>query len=60
MLVLSRKTGEVVVIGDGPNRVVLKVIEIQNGKVRLGFTADKSVVIVREELVQAEPEGVKP
>lgn len=58
MLVLSRKTGEVVVIGDGPNRVVLKVIEIQNGKVRLGFTADKSVVIVREELVQAE--GVKP
>lgn len=58
MLVLSRKLHERIVIGDVPNQVVLEVLEIDRGKVRLGFTADKSVVIVREELVQAE--GVKP
>jgi len=49
MLVLSRKTGEEIVI----NRdTALTVVEIRGGKVRLGFTAPKEVPIHRKEVQQ--------
>lgn len=56
MLVLSRKTTEVVVIRVPPSTVeqVIEVcvveIRYHNSKVRLGFEADKSVTIHREEV----------
>lgn len=46
-LVLSRKLGEEVIV-DGPCRV--KVVRIQDGRVRLAITAAKSVRIDRAEL----------
>ncbi len=49
MLVLTRKAGQRIVI-DG--RIVVSVEEIAEGKVRLGFIADKSVAINREEIQQ--------
>lgn len=53
MLVLSRKSMESVVIGR-PGRLerMLKVtvLEIFNGKVRLGFEADASVPVHRAEI----------
>jgi len=47
MLVLSRKEGERVVIGDG---IEVTVLQICGHVVRLGFEADRSVEIRRAEL----------
>lgn len=47
MLVLTRKVNEVIAIGD---QIVLKVIEVQNGKVRLGIEAPADCRIYREEV----------
>jgi carbon storage regulator len=47
MLVLSRKEGEVIIIGDD---IRVTVAEIRGNHVRLGFTAPPGVAIRREEL----------
>jgi carbon storage regulator len=47
MLVLSRKRGERIVIGQN---IELTVVEVRGGKVRLGFTAPSGVPIHREEV----------
>ena len=49
MLVITRKIGEVVYIGDD---IRVMVVSIQGGsKVRLGIVAPDSVEIMREELL---------
>lgn len=48
MLVLTRKSGESVAIGDD---VTIKVIEIQGGQVRLGIEAPPSTPVHREEVL---------
>ena len=48
MLVLSRKVGERIRIGD---EVVVTVLAIVGSRVRLGIEAPSSVSILREELV---------
>lgn len=47
MLVLSRKQGEEIMIDDD---IVIKVIDIQGDKVRIGIDAPKSRVIHRAEV----------
>ncbi len=47
MLVLSRREGEGIVIGDN---VVIRIVEIRGDHVRLGIEAPRSVVIHREEI----------
>ncbi len=56
MLVLSRKTGERVLIGD---EITVTVVRIGPNTVRLGIDAPRSLNIVREELRgrQRELEG---
>lgn len=49
MLVLSRKVGEMIRIGD----VSVAVIEIRGDKVRLGIEAPPEVKVHREEVYQA-------
>jgi carbon storage regulator len=51
MLVLTRKIGEQILIGDG---VVVTLLAIRRGQVRLGITAPPSVPIRREELAPLE------
>ena len=46
MLVLGRKVGEEIVIGDN---IRVKVVSIQGNSVRLGFVAPDHVTIYREE-----------
>jgi carbon storage regulator len=48
MLVLSRKAGEDVLIG---NLISVSVVAIQGKRVKLAFTAPNEVVIRRAELV---------
>lgn len=47
MLVLSRKLGEQVVIG---NCIYVTVVAVRGNQVRLGFSAPEEVSIRREEL----------
>ncbi len=47
MLVLSRKIGERVLIGDS---IVVTVVDTHGGGVRLGFDAPAAVEILREEI----------
>lgn len=54
MLILSRKEGEGILIGDD---IFLIVTELQPGRVRLGLVAPKSVVVLREELVPFDHPG---
>jgi carbon storage regulator len=48
MLVLTRRNGESVQIGDG---VTVKVLSISGNQVKLGFSAPPEVAIRREELL---------
>jgi carbon storage regulator len=60
MLVLSRKVGEEIIIGDN---IRLKIVSIHGNQVRLGFVAPRSVAIHRQELLEnlpAEPVGDTP
>lgn len=47
MLILTRKIGEKIIIGDD---VVLSVVEINKGVVKLGIEAPKDVAILRQEV----------
>jgi carbon storage regulator CsrA len=47
MLVLTRKLGEKVIIGDN---ITIAVVAVENGRVRLAFDAPKEILILRAEL----------
>jgi carbon storage regulator len=48
MLVLSRKLGEKIYIGDN---ICITVVDIDRGKIRLGIEAPRDVPIYRQELL---------
>ena len=50
MLVLSRRRGEKIVIGDD---ITIEVVEVRGDKVRLGIVAPKEVTVHREEVYLA-------
>lgn len=52
-LVLSRKKDERIVIGEGPDRIEIMVVEIRHGKVRIGISAPKDVPVHRLEVAEA-------
>ncbi|MBY0461044.1 MAG: carbon storage regulator [Gemmataceae bacterium] len=58
MLVLSRKLGEKIFIGDN---ICITVVDIDRGKIRLGIEAPRDVPIYRQELLpldrQPRPDG---
>ncbi|MFT0847551.1 carbon storage regulator CsrA [Actinomycetaceae bacterium L2_0104] len=50
MLVLSRRIGEEIIIGDD---IVLTVVDVRNDSVRLGIKAPRSVSVNRAEVREA-------
>jgi carbon storage regulator len=57
MLVLTRKAGQSIVIGEG---IEVTVLSVAGEKVRLGIEADKDVPIYRDEVhrrIKAESNG---
>jgi len=57
MLILTRRTGESVKIGD---EVTVTVLGVKGGQVRLGFAAPANVAVHREEVherIKAEKSG---
>jgi len=47
MLILARKPGEAIAIGDG---IKIRVLEIQGGQVKIGVEAPTEVMVHREEI----------
>lgn len=47
MLILARKTGEAIAIGDG---IKVRVLEIKGGQVKIGIEAPAEVMVHREEI----------
>lgn len=54
MLVLSRKVGEQIVIGED---IVLTVVDVRNDTVRLGIAAPRHVAVNRAEVLRAVEEA---
>lgn len=50
MLVLSRKVGEQIIVGNA----VFTIVKINGNRVSVGVSADESIPIVRGELVQRD------
>lgn len=50
MLILNRKIGESIIIGDN---IEIKILEIQDGKIKIGIEAPKEVSILRKEVYEA-------
>ena len=53
MLILSRRPGEQLLIGDD---ILIEVLEVSGTQVRLGITAPREVTVLREELLHELPE----
>lgn len=54
MLVLSRKTGQKIMIGEN---IELTVVEIRPDKIRLGIDAPREVRVDRQEVYEAIQRG---
>ncbi len=49
MLILTRKPGESIIIGDN---IIVKVVSIEHGQIKLGIEAPKDLKIYRTELYE--------
>lgn len=49
MLVLKRKAGESLVIADN---IEIKIIEVVDGRVKIGIEAPKSISVMRKEVIE--------
>ena len=56
MLLLSRRTGETIQIGDD---ITVRVLSVKGNQVRIGISAPDEVQIMREELLPPKPEVVE-
>ena len=54
MLILTRRVGETLVIGDD---VTITVLEVKGSQVRIGINAPKSVSVHREEIYKKIQSG---
>jgi carbon storage regulator len=57
MLVLSRKVGEKIFVGEN---IYITVVEVQGNRVRIGIEAPKDVPIYRAELLEQKREAEFP
>jgi len=57
MLVLSRKTGQKILVG---KNIIITVVRIDQGIARIGIEAPKDIAIVREELLEAREKAREP
>ncbi len=54
MLVLSRKVGERILLGE---KIKITVVRVSGGGVRLGIEAPADIAVIREEVAQAEEQS---
>jgi carbon storage regulator len=53
VLILSRHRDEDIVIGHGPGKITVRIVDIRGDKVRLGIDAPKDMPVHRSEVYQA-------
>lgn len=56
MLILNRKEGESIII---ENNVEIKILQIQDGKIKIGIEAPKEITILRKEVYDSVVEENK-
>ncbi len=54
MLILTRKLGESVIVGDN---IRITVVKINKQQIKLGIDASKNVIVDREEIVKKKKRG---
>jgi len=59
MLALTRKTGEVIVIGDGPNKIEIMIVHVSGDKVRVAIDAPRDVSVHRLEVYEKIRQGAE-
>lgn len=57
MLILTRKPDEQIVIGEGENKISIKVLDYQGCQVRFGIEAPRNVSIHRLEIYNRIQDG---
>ena len=57
MLVLTRKIGEMIRIGE---EMELVVVDVSRGRVKLGFAGPRTICVRRSELAEVPDEGAVP
>ncbi len=55
MLILTRRVGQTVVIGDN---ITVTVLAIRGNQIRLGVTAPKEIAVDREEIAERKAAGL--
>lgn len=50
MLILSRRAGEALIIGDETRKVTVTILEVKGKQVRIGIEAPSDVKVHREEI----------
>jgi len=56
MLILTRKTGEVITIGED---IQIHVLSIKGGQVRIGIDAPRDIPVNREEAIVQDKKSTK-
>lgn len=54
MLILTRRVGETLVIGQGDQQITVTILGVKGNQVRIGTEAPPETVILREELIERE------
>ena len=52
MLILTRRMGESIIIGDGDNKIEVIVLATKGSQVRLGIDAPKDISVHRNEIFE--------
>lgn len=60
MLILSRRVGESIYIGDGDRRIQVTVLGVKGMHVRIGIDAPKDIEVHREEVYERLREQRRP
>jgi carbon storage regulator len=50
MLILSRRVGESLVIGEGAEKIIVTIMQVRGSQVRIGVAAPPKVIVDREEI----------
>jgi carbon storage regulator len=59
MLALTRRPGQVIVIGDGPTKVEIMIVNVSGDKVRVAVDAPRDVPVNRLEVYEKIRQGAE-